>query len=286
MMKWKVGDVTISRHVELVAPLEGGGAESILPDAYPDAVAAVDWLKPHFVTDDNQLLLSIHALLLEVGDQRLIVDTCVGNDKQRTNEFFHEMQSPFLEELQAAGWPRDSVDTVMCTHLHVDHVGWNTILEDGKWVPTFPNANYLIGRTELEHWQATGDPLGDGPILADSVQPVFDAGLATLVETNHVVSPEIRLRPTTGHTPGHVSVVIESRGEKALISGDCMHHPCQMAHPHWASSFDSDQDEGIATRRSLLAELADEPVLLIGTHFAGPTAGHVVKDGDAYRLDV
>lgn len=287
MLKWRIGDVTISRLVELEAPLPGGGPESLLPDAYPDEVLRMDWLRPHFITEQGELLLSIHALLIETGGQRLIVDTCIGNDKPRRNEFMNNLQTSFLQDLEAAGWPRESVDTVLCTHLHVDHVGWNTMLHDDRWVPTFPNARYLIGREEFAHWEAEGgQPLGDGPILADSVQPVIDAGQAELVETDHRISPEIRLRPTLGHTPGHVSVMIESRGEKAMITGDCIHHPCQLARPHWASSFDTDSRQSTATRHALVAELADEPVLIIGTHFAGPTAGYLKRDGDSYRLDV
>ena len=287
MLKWKVGDVTVSRLVELEAPIPGGGPQSLLPDAYPDQLSDMPWLKPHFVNDNDELLLSIHALLVEVGDRRLIVDTCIGNDKPRNNDLMNNLQTSFLQDLEAAGWTRESVDTVLCTHLHVDHVGWNTMLQDGKWVPTFPNARYLIGRKEFDHWQAEGgEPLGDGPILADSVQPVIDAGLAEMVEMDHQICPEIRLRPTTGHTPGHVSVMIESRGERAIITGDCIHHPCQLAQTHWASSFDTDTDKSTETRRMLVDELADQPVLIIGTHFAGPTAGYLKRDGDSVRLDV
>ena len=282
MLKWKIGDVTISRLVELEAPIEAAG---LLPGADLTDLGSIAWLKPHFVTDDAQLKLSIHALLVEVQGRRLIVDTCIGNDKPRNNEFFNKLNLPFLRDLEAAGWSRDSVDTVLCTHLHVDHVGWNTMLDNGKWVPTFPRARYLIGRKELEHWRAAGEPLGDGPILEDSVQPVFDAGLAELVDMDYRICDEIRLRPTTGHTPGHVSVVIESRGERALITGDCIHHPCQLARPDWASGFDSDSTESCKTRWALFNDLADTPTLMIGTHFAAPTAGFVRRDGDAFRLD-
>jgi glyoxylase-like metal-dependent hydrolase (beta-lactamase superfamily II) len=173
----------------------------------------------------------------------------------------------------------------MCTHLHVDHVGWNTMLVDGKWVPTFENARYLYGETEFEHWRGEGE--GDyGPLLADSIMPVFDAGLVDLVQQDQQICPEIRLVPTPGHTPGHVSVMIESKGESALITGDFLHHPCQFAHPEWSSSPDVDRPQAIATRRAIYEKLAGSPTLVIGTHFATPTAGHLVKDGDTYRLDV
>ena len=285
MLKWKIGDVTVSRVVEIEVDIPAGGPHSLLPDSSADALRAIEWLSPHFINGNGEMKLSIHALLVEGHGQRLIVDTCIGNDKPRTNALMNKLNLPFLRDLEAAGWSRDSVDTVVCTHLHVDHVGWNTMLEGGKWVPTFPNAKYLIGRKEFAHWQATGEPLGDGPVLEDSVQPIIDAGLATFVEMDHRICDEIYLRPTTGHTPGHVSVVIESRGEKALITGDCIHHPSQMARPDWSSSFDSDPVASRRTRWDLFADLAEQPVLVIGTHFAAPTAGYVRRDGDAYRLD-
>jgi glyoxylase-like metal-dependent hydrolase (beta-lactamase superfamily II) len=213
------------------------------------------------------------------------VDTCVGNDKPRALLGGQALQTEFLASLAAAGCPRESVDTVVCTHLHVDHVGWNTMRLDGRWVPTFPNARYLIGRREYDHWRREGDD-DQQAILADSVQPIFDAGLATLVEMNHRISDELRLTPTPGHTPGHVSVLIESKGERAMITGDMLHHPCQFARPHWSPSFDSDPVAGAHMRRAVMEGVADAPVLVIGTHFASPTAGHVRRDGDAFRFDV
>jgi glyoxylase-like metal-dependent hydrolase (beta-lactamase superfamily II) len=158
------------------------------------------------------------------------------------------------------------------------------MLQDGKWVPTFPNARYLIGKTEYEYWSAF-EHEEQQQILADSVTPIFDAGLAHTVEMDHRLSPEIRLMPTTGHTPGHVSVAIESRGETAIITGDMMHHPCQIAHPEWSPAFDSDPEAARATRTAMLKDWADQPVLVIGTHFAAPTAGHIRRDGATYRFD-
>jgi glyoxylase-like metal-dependent hydrolase (beta-lactamase superfamily II) len=160
------------------------------------------------------------------------------------------------------------------------------MLVDGKWVPTFPRARYLMGRVEFDHWRSQHERDDMAAIFADSVKPVHDAGLVDLVETDHRVSDEISLVPTIGHTPGHVSVLIRSQGEQALITGDFMHHPCQIARPHWSSAADSDPDEARETRERMLGELAGRPVLVIGTHFAGATAGHIVRDGDFYRLAV
>jgi glyoxylase-like metal-dependent hydrolase (beta-lactamase superfamily II) len=160
------------------------------------------------------------------------------------------------------------------------------MLVDGKWVPAFPQARYLMGRVEFAHWREQHERDDMAAIFADSVKPVHDAGLVDLVETDHRVSDEVSLVPTIGHTPGHVSVRIRSQGEEALITGDFMHHPCQIARPHWSSTADSDPEQAQQTRERMLAELAGRPVLVIGTHFAGATAGHIVRDGNAYRLAV
>jgi glyoxylase-like metal-dependent hydrolase (beta-lactamase superfamily II) len=282
MLSWKVGAVKITRIVEM--ELNAPGAV-FLPQATPEALKASPWLYPNFVNEDHTLKLSIHALLVEAPGLRLVVDTCIGNDRPRGITNNRPLATPFLQHLADAGWSRDGVDAVVCTHLHVDHVGWNTMLENGKWVPTFPKARYLIGKREFEHWSAEGDE-EQQTILGDSVKPIFDAGLAELVELDHRISPEIRLIPSTGHTPGHVCVKIESEGEQAVITGDMTHHPCQLAHPDWSPAFDSDPDAAATTRARLFAEWADQPLLVIGTHYAGPTAGHVKRDGAAFRLEV
>ena len=284
MLSWRIGDVTISKLVELEVT---GGSRFLLPQATPDAIRPIAWLRPHFADENGRLTMSIHSFLVTTPTRRIIVDTCLGNDKQnRRIPHWNDRQGPFLADLEAAGFAADSIDTVLCTHLHVDHVGWNTMLKDGAWLPAFPNARYLMGRTEYEHWRTATSRADMQVILADSVNPVLDAGLADLVETDHQVCDEISLIPTVGHTPGHVSVMINSRGEQALITGDFMHHPCQIAHPEWDTLADSDPEQGIRTRRIMFERLAGTPVLVIGTHFAGATAGRIVRDGEAFRLDV
>lgn len=283
-MKWTIGDVTVTKIVELEMT---GGSRFLLPQATPEAVLPIAWLQPHFADATGRLRMSIHSFVVETPDRRIIVDTCLGNDKQgRRIPHWNDRDGPFLADLADAGFAAESIDTVLCTHLHVDHVGWNTRLVDGRWVPTFPHAKYLIGRAEYEHWRSVSDRPDMANILADSVTPVVEAGLVTMVETNQRLSDEISLVPTLGHTPGHVSVMIQSRGEQALITGDFMHHPCQIAHPEWSTLADSDPEQGIETRRRMFQRLAGTPVLIIGTHFAGATAGRLVTDGDSYRLDV
>ena len=234
--------------------------------------------------------MSVHAFVIESPGHRqssgcrMVVDTCIGNDKRRAFPGWNMLQLPFLADLEKAGFARASIDHVLCTHLHVDHVGWNTMLVGGKWVPTFHARgissgarNGSTGRKRASPARPTRD------LLDDSVRPVFDAGLADLVEGDARITEEIRLEPTPGHTPGHHSVRISSRGEEAVITGDLMHHPVQMAHPEWGSHFDSNYGEAIATRRAFLERYGDKPTLVLGTHFATPSAGRIVRDGSAWR---
>jgi glyoxylase-like metal-dependent hydrolase (beta-lactamase superfamily II) len=285
MLKWQVGDVTITRIVEMETV---GGTRFLLPQATYDAVREIEWLQPHFAHEVGPLKMSIHALVVETPTRRIIVDTCIGNDRKRDVADWSNLQTTFMDDLKAAGFEPATVDTVLCTHLHVDHVGWNTTKVGDACVPTFPNARYLIGRAEYEHWAAEEAGREDlsTSYFQDSVRPVWEAGLVDLVETDHRVCDEVSLEPTLGHTPGHVSIRIRSQGEDALITGDFTHHPCQMARPDWAAEVDFDKAASTATRRRVYSALAGSQTLVIGTHFAAPCAGHVVADGDAWRLDV
>jgi glyoxylase-like metal-dependent hydrolase (beta-lactamase superfamily II) len=280
---WTLGNVRITSVTEVEVPLPGA---ALVPDATPEALAPhSSWLVPHFVTEDGRLRLLIQALVVESAGRRILVDTCVGNDKVRSIPIFDHLETDFLGELERAGFPRESIDTVLCTHLHVDHVGWNTMKVDGRWVPTFPNARYLVVRPEWEHWSKQDDRTF-GDVLGDSVRPIFEAGLADLVEPGFAVTDEVSLEPTPGHTPGHSSVRIRSGGKQAVITGDLMHHPSQCAHPEWGSSADVDPEQAQRTRRAFLAAQAGRPILVIGTHFAGPHAGRIVPDAGAYRFEI
>ena len=279
MLTWQVGDVTITQIVELTTASLG---PHLLPQATPAEMQAIPWITP-FVDDQSKLILSMHSLIIESQGQTIMVDTCIGNDKERTYPRWNKMQGDYLEKLASAGFTTEQFNTVLCTHMHVDHVGWNTRLVDNRWQPTFSNARYLYAREEWAHWREEEQEYG--PVIEDSVQPIFDAGLATLVESTHQVNDEIVLEPTPGHTPGHVSIHITSRDEEAIITGDMIHHPCQIKHPNWSSTADVDASQSAETRDQFLARYADRPVLVIGTHFAGPTAGKIVRDGDTYRLD-
>ena len=172
---------------------------------------------------------------------------------------------------------------MLCTHLHVDHVGWNTRLVDGQWVPTFAKARYVFGRAEYEYWRDHSDSPDRAAVFNDSVKPIADAGKADLVASDARLTEEIMLIPTPGHSPGHLSLHIVSDGEEALLSGDVAHHPCQMAHLDWSSTVDSDPAQSAATRRQLFSRFADRPILVIGGHF---DAGQIRREGDAFKFVV
>jgi glyoxylase-like metal-dependent hydrolase (beta-lactamase superfamily II) len=283
MQKWRVGEVTITGVVER----EGlGDINALIPLATSKDLLAIPWLYPHFRDATGQFRAAAQALVIETPSRRrIVVDTCWGNDKQCLPQPFQAMRlnTPFLEDFARAGFDRKTIDTVLCTHLHFDHVGWNTMLSDGRWVPTFPNARYLFARAEYEHWIGNEN---EWVVFSESVAPVIEAGLADFVETTQVICDEVSLFPTPGHTPNHVSVKITSGGEEAIITGDFIHSPCQMAHPEWWTIYDSSRERAIATRRQMLAGLAGTRTLVIGTHFPTPPAGRVIADGDAYRFIV
>lgn len=288
-LKWQIGDITITRIQESTFE---GGLDAFLPFATPDALAKIEWLGPDYVTPEGVLKFSIHALVIEASGRRIIVDTCVGNEKNCT--FFpmwHQQTYRFLEDLIDAGFPPDTIDTVLCTHLHLDHVGWNTMFSEGKWIPTFPNARYLIERSEYAALQqrvkdTNYDPLSeiDRAIFADSVQPIVDADLVSFVASDQEVCDGVRLVPTPGHTVGHVSIQVISKGQSALITGDFVHHPCQLAHPDWSITSDYDPGQSVRTREERFAAIAGTDTWIIGTHWPTPTAGQVDRDGRAYRL--
>ena len=287
MLSWTIGQVKITSIVESETPTS---PRFMFADVDKNGVieraAKAPWLLPHFVDDQGYLLQKIQCLVIDTGERRIAVDTCIGNDKERSNELWSHLQGPFLDDMAAAGYPPESITHVVCTHLHVDHVGWNTRLVDGAWVPTFPNARYLFVETEHEHWKTTESLFEGDDVFGDSVAPISEAGLADLVEADHQVCDEVSFQPTPGHTPGHISVVIESGGDRAIITGDMTHNPLQIADPELSTMFDTDPDAARATRRAVFPGWADGTTLVIGTHFGSPTAGTMHPDGDGYRLEV
>lgn len=290
MQSWTVGDVKISQIVEQLIP---EGLPGLIPDATPDALLAIPWLYPEFITAKGEPSMSLHAFIIDTPTKRIMVDTCIGNDKNlKILAIWDQMQTDFLERMTRAGFGPETIDVVVCTHLHLDHVGWNTMRSGDRWVPTFPNARYLFGRVEYDFLQATcGNSEEDEAwrecnisVERESVRPVIEAGLVDFVEVNHIITDEVRLMPTTGHTPGHVSVAIASGGEKAVITGDSVHHPCQVACPDWGTTADHDSAESRKTRWALFDDACKEGFLVLGTHWTGAGGGKIVRDDKAFRL--
>jgi len=282
-MKWKIGDVVVTLVCETSQKV-GPHFQGMIPAADAAVLDAnSDWLKPHFLDENLFMMVSVHTYVLETRDKTVLVDTCMGNDRLLPGyDAMSNLHTPFLSDLEAAGYPPESVDLVVCTHLHFDHVGWNTRLVNGRWVPTFPNAKYLFTKREYESC-VSGDR-GAALTFDDAVKPVVDAGLVELVGTEDRITEEVRLLFTPGHSPGHVSVQIESKGELAVITGDVLHLPMQFAAPEWLMIADSDPEQAVATRKAFCSRYTDQPVLIFGTHFGPPYAGHLVSDGDRWKF--
>lgn len=300
-MIWNIGDIRVTSIVEQA--LEDLSA--LIPNATPDAVREIDWVAPDFADADGNMQGLVQCFVIEAGDRQIVVDCCLGDGKDLpVTPNWHKKTTGFMQKFRAAGFDPDRIDLVLCTHMHLDHVGWNTFWDGEAWVPTFPNARYLFASAEFEFWQEENakpapqlpkdNPLA-GAMAAlhqtqlnvhrESIQPVVDAGLADFLATPCEVVPGVRLVPSPGHTPGHVCIALESSGSSALITGDSFHHPCQIARPDWATIADHDQAASTATRKALLGDLADGPVMVIGTHFSRPTAGMIRSDGDRHRFE-
>ena len=282
---WTIGDVKVTRIVEVNAHQDPLAV--LLEGGTPELMKQYDWLRPHFATEDGDMLISFQCFVVKTPKELIMVDTCIGNDRKREYDIFCNMRGSFLEDMAAAGYKPEDVTTVLCTHLHFDHVGWNTHLVNGKWVPTFPNARYLFGQKEWDLWQQkkrNKDPHLEH--LDDSIQPVIDAGLAQFIGTEMQVTNEVALFPTPGHTPGHVSVHISSKGQDAVITGDLMHHPIQMAMPEHPANFDMDKAQGAKTRVAFLKKYENRKALVIASHFCDPTSGWIEKAEKNWRFSV
>ena len=242
-----------------------------------------------FDRERNLLVMSFHSIVVRTPTCNLLVDACVGNDKPRPNNpHWHQRQGPYLDDLAAAGLKPEDIDIVMCTHLHADHVGWNTRLRNGVWTPTFPNARYLFAKTEIKHWEQVlaatpADQVNHGS-WADSVAPILDSGQAVLVSTDEEVAEGIALQPAPGHTPGNVIVKLEQRGKRAYLTGDVIHHPIQVEHPEWSSCFCWDADMSAQTRLQTLDSAARENAWLLPAHFPTPTACKIRREAAGFRM--
>ena len=294
------GEARVTAVVELIMPTS---VRWLLPE-HPDAAglrdAAAARLRPAFMNERGHLLQAMQAFVVEADGLTVVVDTGIGNDKERpgASPEWHRRDGPFLTDLRAAGCDPAAVDLVVCTHMHVDHVGWNTRLVDGAWTPTFANARYVFARSEYDYWLAESqreDAAADAPpdgipahgaAFDDSVAPIVAAGLADLVDDEHQISPSIALTSSAGHTPGHVSVEIRSGGARALLIGDAMHSPVQCGAPDARPALDTAAFAEAARQRrhAILRDTAGTETAIAGSHFPPPGFGRVVRDGDAYAF--
>lgn len=263
---------------------------------FPDVDEAVwrgqrDWLAPEFWNPDSDTMVaSLQSWLLRSEGATILVDTGVGNDKRRPGmPVFDGLRTGFLDNLAAAGARPEDVDLVVITHLHSDHVGWNTRLVDGEWVPTFPNARYLFARADLEYWDpANGHRTRSGERMAgvfeDSVAPVLAAGLVDAWEDAHKIDANLSLEPAPGHTPGAAVVRLRSGTDRAAFVGDLLHSPLQVVEPDACPCFDEDEAQGRASRRRVLGSVADEGALLLPAHFPSAGAVELRRDGDRFAI--
>lgn len=281
---WQIGDVEVARIVEVNAYEDN--ISMLLKDETAEFVKQHDWLQPHFATADGLMKISFQAFVLRSRGRNVMIDTCIGADRKREYDVFCNLKTTFLEDLAVAGFPPEDIHAVLCTHLHFDHVGWNTRLVDGRWVPTFPQARYLFGKQEFAHWTHLRETGGyhDVQHLYDAIDPIVAAGLVDYILPDYTLTDEVSLFPTPGHTPGHVSVLIRSRGEEAVITGDLMHHPIQLVDPLREGNFDMDKAQGALTRQGFVERFGNTSTLVIGSHFSDPTAGWIVRNGVSWKL--
>ena len=284
MTALRIGDVTVTRVVELDRSSFEIGA--MLPESTPERIAAQrDWMGPELLDPVTGVHKAcIQSYVLRTPWHTVVIDTCVGNDKPRNGvPAWHMRRGTYLSDLAAAGVKPEDVDMVICTHLHVDHVGWNTRLEGGRWVPTFPRARYVIVREEFEFWKREGETgREEFGLIDDSVMPVVEAGMADLVASDHVIDDRLRLEPAPGHTPAHVCVRLTTPAGQAIFTGDMMHRPIQVAEPEWNSRFCDDAELARKTRRGFLERHADADVIVLAAHF--PVAGRIVAPGGRARF--
>jgi glyoxylase-like metal-dependent hydrolase (beta-lactamase superfamily II) len=246
------------------------------------------WMVPdHVEAGSDRLVGSVHTWIVKTGRHTILIDTCLGNHKDRHNPGWNKLNTPFLERLNACGCHPDSVDFVMCTHLHVDHVGWNTKLENGRWVPTFKNAKYLFAKREYAHWETEHKSKGietNGGSFDDSVLPVVEAGKAVMIDKDYQADPMLTIADYPGHTPGSIAINLKDGGKQACFSGDIMHHPIQVYHPDWSSQFCSDQELSARSRRKLLEDCVETNALLCPAHFPGANAGYIKRRGESFSI--
>jgi len=291
MTQLHFGDVIIDRLIELEGP--GYEPKFFFPDATMEGFEGeMSWLLPYFWDRAaNTFLRSIQSYVVRTGHHTVLVDSCVGHGKDRpSTPAWDRRESTWLDQLIAAGVRLEEVDYVLCTHLHADHIGWNTRLENGRWVPTFPNAKYVFHKNEFRYWEEHGkDWVGSGSLdggFEDSVLPVMETGQLQLVDNDYAIDDQFTLEPTPGHSPGHVCINVNASGQHLVVSGDVVHHPIQIAYPEWNSRFCVDPELSRDSRKKFVDRHADQDTLILPAHFASPAAGRIVSNGERCKYRV
>ena len=282
----ELGDVTIQRVVEMEALFLP--VKEFFP-AVTDAMLAEtrDWMEPAALDPaSGKLRFSFHSYVVRTPHHTILVDSCVGNDKDlpRWPQWHRKTDADYLRNLAAIGLSPEDIDMVICTHLHADHIGWNTRLQDGRWVPTFPNARYLFSQQELAFWT---ERMRDAPnpALVDSVLPVVAANRAVLVGTDHVVDDHVAFLPTPGHTPNHFSVLLGGATPSAILTGDALHSPLQVRYPELSYAMDIDPVLAAHTRQDLLERICESGALCCTAHFPSPSVTRIHRSGNGFRCD-
>jgi glyoxylase-like metal-dependent hydrolase (beta-lactamase superfamily II) len=287
----RIGDFEVHRLTEYEGPFIG--PDHFFPDFDPEVLKAhPDMAGPALIDPaSGKLIFSFHSFVVKTGKHTILIDSCLGNEKERPmRPLFHRLRTPYLADLARAGVRPEEVDYVMCTHLHWDHVGWNTRLDNGHWVPTFPNARYVMARREYDHWHAFAQRGEDSPhrlAFEDSVLPVVRAGKSVLVDDDYAFEEgrgaSLWFESAPGHTPGNVLIHARYGEQRAVFLGDIVHHQLQLAKPEWSTAACSDRALSRATRTRLVEEYAERGTRLFPGHFPAPTVGKIVRRGNAFR---
>jgi len=288
MTVFAVGGTTVARVEETYGPTYR--ASELFPEWNEGILAAhAHWLAPnHYDAASGLIKLSVHSWLLQIGKRKILIDSCCGNHKVKPGRpFWNMLDLPYLERLAVAGARPQDIDLVMCTHLHHDHVGWNTQLRDGRWVPTFPNARYVFSKPDFEYYRERDASAEHGPVefgtFRECVLPVVEAGRAELVTAPHRLDENIEIMPAVGHSAGHVVFKLESRGHRAVFIGDVFHHLLQVYYPHWNFPKNSDPEQARISRRTVLGDCASTGALVLPCHVGAPFAGHIDAMDGGFR---
>ena len=275
-------------------------------NAFPEIDPAIfekniDWMKPFYEPASQMILLSMHSYLIRTPTMNILIDTCIGNDKSRTGQgpiykknknilsHWNNRKSNYIQNLESLGVSLESIDIVMCTHLHADHVGWNTKLSEDRWVPTFPNASYLFSPEDLRSMQKDSKSPYDEYtklVYQDSVLPVIESGQAVMIDDSTDLGKEINLVKTPGHSPGHYCVEINTKRKNGILTGDVLHNPIQVDCPAVSTVFCDDKDLSNETRKTLVDNLTDTNIIVLAAHFSGTTAGIIESDNNSRRFDL